>query len=375
MKRELTTRIHRSVLALLALFIAFPLFAQKGSGASEQPESIACQTSLYYAKNQQDWFEKMNSSEISKLVTWVKENSEAQVKIEGWADQTGSKEVNDRVSTARARTAQQYLVKEGISADRITFVGMGIDYKSDEAQARRADMMAYLPTARPAEKKPAPAPEKKKPAPAPEKKKPAPAPTPTQEAAPATESAAPVQEATPATESTTVAPEESANPFTIRTNLAYWLGGLMNVGAEYKFEDSPVGIVLNAGYSPFSSESWKYNLGGWFVSPEVRYYLGSKEQWFIGAEFLYGGYDVKIPIVTTVGRAGNVIMGGLVGGYKITLSDTFDMDFTLGIGYASLDYKTYKVTGEGDRNVLMTDANYSGILPMQGGINLIWKLK
>ncbi len=128
----------------------------------------------------------------------------------------------------------------------------------------------------------------------------------------------------------------TAGVFSLRTNLLYWLSGNINIGAEYK--KNSFGYLVNGGYSPFAKTEWNTNLGSWFIAPELRYYLGEKEAWFVGAQFLAGGYNYKL---SETGYKGTMIGGGVTGGYKLTLSDRLDMDFSLGLGYGTLGYDSY----------------------------------
>ncbi len=161
----------------------------------------------------------------------------------------------------------------------------------------------------------------------------------------------------------------------LRSNVLYFAGGLFNVGAEWRaFSDSKLSYLLNAGYSPFGHTDWERNMGGWFVSPEVRYHFNGEYGWFAGVQLLYGGANIKFD---TTGYQGSAFMGGALGGYKLELSPTFDMDFTLGLGYGSFNYDTYvRDTFEQGVN-LRTGANLqkSMLVPMQAGVSLIWKIR
>ncbi len=164
---------------------------------------------------------------------------------------------------------------------------------------------------------------------------------------------------------------EKIHQITLRANLLYWASGLMNVGLEYKNVDSRFGFLVNGGYSFLGNTNWNKNLGGWFVSPEVRYYLGSSEKLFVGAQFLMGGYNFK---QSETGYQGSVISGGIMCGYKLTLSKTFDMDFTLGAGYGTLNYDTYYHTDDNVNVYIDKAVKNSSIMPIQLGVTLIWKI-
>ncbi len=174
-------------------------------------------------------------------------------------------------------------------------------------------------------------------------------------------------------EMTELQPTICDSKINIRANLLYWTGGMMNIGVEYKQHESNFGFVLNGGYSPFGNTDWNHNLGGWFVAPEVRYYIPTNEQWFVGVELLASGYNYKL---SDTGYQGSVIGGGVIGGYKLTLSDTFDMDFTLGLGYGHFEYDTYYHDESTDTNPYIEKGiTKNSLMPIQAGVNLIWKIK
>lgn len=67
---------------------------------------------------------------LDQLVTYLKENPETKVQLTGYADKnTGTKQINSRLSKERANAVKAYLVKKGISADRIA-----TGYKGDTEQ-------------------------------------------------------------------------------------------------------------------------------------------------------------------------------------------------------------------------------------------------
>ncbi len=157
----------------------------------------------------------------------------------------------------------------------------------------------------------------------------------------------------------------------LRTNLLYWLAGMPNIGVELTLDNSPLGVLLNGGYSPLGGKNWEYAAGGWYIAPEVRCYLFSAQKFFVGAQFLAQGYNYKL---SETGYQGDLIGGGVTCGYKLTLSDNFDMDFTAGVGYASLSYDTY-YHSNGINVYKEKSVTKSGIMPLQAGVNLIWKIK
>lgn len=79
-------------------------------------------------------------ADLSRFAASLKENPDTDVKICGFTDNTGSFEVNQRVSTARAQAVLGYLTDCGVSPARLTAEGIPMaDYvASNETAAGRA---------------------------------------------------------------------------------------------------------------------------------------------------------------------------------------------------------------------------------------------
>lgn len=75
---------------------------------------------------------------LDQVALTLKANSQIKrIRVEGHSDDTGGREMNIRLSKARAQSVKQYLIKKGVSADRLTSEGYGPDKPlvsgSDEA--------------------------------------------------------------------------------------------------------------------------------------------------------------------------------------------------------------------------------------------------
>lgn len=84
---------------------------------------------------------------MSQLLKWAKSDTTTLLSITGWADNSGGPSSNERISLFRARTVRNYLVEQGVAANRITFVGKGVDanVKSPD-KARRTDVIGIVGT-------------------------------------------------------------------------------------------------------------------------------------------------------------------------------------------------------------------------------------
>ena len=65
---------------------------------------------------------------------------DTKIYIQGHTDNTGSREVNDRVSLSRAQSVAAFLKSEGMNEERFTVEGMAYDYPvaSNETAEGRA---------------------------------------------------------------------------------------------------------------------------------------------------------------------------------------------------------------------------------------------
>jgi len=68
---------------------------------------------------------KASFSELDKLVSYLERRKHIRVEIAGHTDNVGSKEANQKLSERRAKRVRQYLLKNGISPDRVEAKGYG----------------------------------------------------------------------------------------------------------------------------------------------------------------------------------------------------------------------------------------------------------
>jgi outer membrane protein OmpA-like peptidoglycan-associated protein len=63
--------------------------------------------------------------ELQNLVSFLKNNSELKIEIQGHTDSSGNAETNQILSQRRAKSVVDYLVKNGITVNRLKFGGYG----------------------------------------------------------------------------------------------------------------------------------------------------------------------------------------------------------------------------------------------------------
>lgn len=90
---------------------------------------------------------KKYENELGTIVKFMKENPDVDVDIVGWADHTGSDNLNANLTTQRAEALRDYLTSQGISASRIkSAIGKGKDMNLSgedalSVKARRAETL------------------------------------------------------------------------------------------------------------------------------------------------------------------------------------------------------------------------------------------
>ena len=148
------------------------------------------------------------------------------------------------------------------------------------------------------------------------------------------------------TEAARLAAEAEAKPYSlaVRGNLLRWVTLTPDVGVEWRISRR-VGLTVNGSWTSWSWDNANRRYALWEVSPEVRYYLGEKRTWYMGAMFKAGAFNYKL---SETGRQGDLVGGGLTGGYMLPLGKALLLDFNLGLGYLNADYEKY-VTIEGVR--------------------------
>ena len=110
----------------------------------------------------------------------------------------------------------------------------------------------------------------------------------------------------------------------------------------------------------------------WRISPSVGimvWYLGEKKAWYVGAMFKAGQFNYKF---SGTGRQGDLLGGGITGGYQLKLTEALSMDFTLGLGYLNADTERYDVI-DGVR-VRSGNETKHWIGPVNAGVTLVWKI-
>ena len=183
-----------------------------------------------------------------------------------------------------------------------------------------------------------------------------------------------MERAAAGSETETVSPSaekaEDADSYTLslRANLLRWVTLTPDLGLEWRINPS-WGIAVNGSWTSWtwSDKDRRYAL--WEVMPEVRYYMGEKKAWYLGAMFKAGQFNYKL---SDTGKQGDLMGGGITAGYQLRLNKALDLDFNLGLGYLNADYEKYEVI-DGVR-VRRGNETKHWIGPINAGVTLVWKL-
>ena len=154
----------------------------------------------------------------------------------------------------------------------------------------------------------------------------------------------------------------------LRANLLRWATLTPDLGLEWRICPS-WGIAVNGSWTSWSWSDKDRRYALWEVAPEVRYYMGEKKAWYLGALFKAGQFNYKI---SETGKQGDLMGGGITTGYQLRLNKALTLDFNLGLGYLNADFEKYEVI-DGVR-VRRGNETKDWCGPINAGVTLVWKL-
>ena len=154
----------------------------------------------------------------------------------------------------------------------------------------------------------------------------------------------------------------------LRANLLRWATLTPDLGLEWRICPS-WGIAVNGSWTSWtwSDKDRRYAL--WEVAPEIRYYMGEKKVWYLGAMFKAGQFNYKL---SETGKQGDLMGGGITTGYQLRLNKALTLDFNLGLGYLNTDFEKYEVIDGVRVRCGNETKNWCG--PINAGVTLVWKL-
>lgn len=154
----------------------------------------------------------------------------------------------------------------------------------------------------------------------------------------------------------------------LRANLLRWATLTPDLGLEWRICPS-WGIAVNGSWTSWSWSDKDRRYALWEVAPEVRYYMGEKKAWYLGAMFKAGQFNYKF---SEAGKQGDLMGGGITAGYQLRLNKALALDFNLGLGYLNADFEKYEVIDGVRVRCGNETKNWCG--PINAGVTLVWKL-
>lgn len=156
--------------------------------------------------------------------------------------------------------------------------------------------------------------------------------------------------------------------FALRANLLRWATLTPDLGIEWRINRN-VGVLVNGSWTSWTWDNKDRRYALWEVSPEVHYYIGKEKRGYVGAMFKAGQCNYKF---SATGKQGDLMGGGITGGYQLKLNKALSLDFSLGLGYMNTDVENYKVI-EGVR-VRQGNETKHWFGPIQAGVTLVWNI-
>ena len=154
----------------------------------------------------------------------------------------------------------------------------------------------------------------------------------------------------------------------LRANLLRWATLTPDLGLEWRICPS-WGIAVNGSWTSWTWSDKDHRYALWEVAPEIRYYMGEKKAWYLGAMFKAGQFNYKI---SETGKQGDLMGGGITTGYQLRLNKALTLDFNLGMGYLNADFEKYEVIDGVRVRCGNETKNWCG--PINAGVTLVWKL-
>ena len=159
-----------------------------------------------------------------------------------------------------------------------------------------------------------------------------------------------------------------SHSLSLRANLLRWGTLTPDLGVEWRL-NRHVGILVNGSYTSWTWNSNDRRYALWEIAPEARYYIGKEKRGYIGAIYKAGSFNYKL---SEIGKQGNLMGGGLTGGYQLKLNKVLNLDFSLALGCLHADYDKYIVIDGIRVRQGKETKNWWG--PISAGVTLVWNV-
>ena len=156
--------------------------------------------------------------------------------------------------------------------------------------------------------------------------------------------------------------------FALRTNLLRWATLTPDLGVEWRVNPK-WGILVDGSWTSWTWQDKVRRYALWEVTPEVRYYMGKEKRGYLGAMYKAGQFNYKL---SDMGKQGDLMGGGLTGGYQLRLNNALSLDFSVALGCLHVDYEQYEVIDGVRVRAGKVTKNWWG--PIDAGVTLVWKM-
>ncbi len=164
------------------------------------------------------------------------------------------------------------------------------------------------------------------------------------------------------------AAKAKSHSLSLRANLLRWITLTPDLGVEWRL-NRHVGILVNGSYTSWTWNSNDRRYALWEIAPEARYYIGKEKRGYIGAMYKAGSFNYKL---SEIGKQGNLMGGGLTGGYQLKLNKVLNLDFSLALGCLHADYDKYIVIDGIRVRQGKETKNWWG--PISARVTLVWNI-
>ncbi len=160
----------------------------------------------------------------------------------------------------------------------------------------------------------------------------------------------------------------------VKSNLLYDATTTLNLGFEFGLTDK-ITLDLSGNYNPWRFGDYRLKHG--LIQPEIRYWRCEKfNGHFFGLHGMYAKYNVGGLFFNDNMRhnryQGHLFGAGLSYGYQWILNTRWNLEASLGIGYARLSDKKYPCADCGEM-IKSESRNYFG--PTKAAISIIYIIK
>jgi hypothetical protein len=178
---------------------------------------------------------------------------------------------------------------------------------------------------------------------------------------------------------------QQANAQSIKTNMPFLLAGSPNIGFELTVSQQ---LTVNADvlWMPYMFKKKEEVFRVLQTSGDLRYYVRPKfyythsmfDGFYLGPYVMWGQFNIGIathenPLDDRRWK-GWGLSAGMSLGYKFYLSRRFRLDLNLGIGYAHMQYDTYKLGGEWAEYAESYKDTKWWIGPTKFGVHLVFNI-